>query len=301
MSYEDLTGELLAQGGAIAEAMPDANTRDKLQAETIRVLMTPGSEERSAASAVDGKQPAGQPKELLSVAAIGSSAAPAKVESRRFESATSSEKAPAQAAPKLERLLYLESQQVDADNRAGTLHTPGAGKILIVDQRENPHPEEGETGFGRGAGRGRTLISWRDSMSMDRATQTMKIGGGVNLLNLRQPDNQKTQLDCDRLTAILASSSRPSGLDSMTELKGELSRAIADGHARLSSGTKELLGEIIDYNAAEGVATAGSGDGSMVTLIDRDSASPVSAKSIVWDILKGRVEVKAISTVVAPR
>jgi len=316
MTYEDSTGLLEANGGAVAEAMPDERTRDTLQADRVRVQLTPapppppGGERRASLDDLGNNQPGtdngGQNtrRDIVSVIAIGrSDAAPAKIESRRYESAVPEEgDGP---MPKMERLLYLESREVHADNSAGTLTTPGAGRILVVDRTsanaEKPAtPSSSPIDMG-GTGKGQTLFTWRDSMSMNRPTQTMRLNGEVRLTNERPVDRLITQLDCEHLTATLLEEARPTGADALTEGRGQLSRAIAEGNARLKSGTKELLGQIIDYDALAGTAMAGSDNGTMVTLIDQQSATPVSAKSILWDIARGRVEVRAVSTVVAPK
>jgi len=310
MTYEDSTGLLEASGGAVAEAMPDDRTRDTLQADRVRVQLTPGGERRATLDDLgnnqSGANDGGQNvrRDIVSVVAIGrSDTAPAKIESRRYESAVPEEvDGP---MPKMERLLYLESREVHADNSAGTLTTPGAGRILVVDRTtanaEKPGtPSSSPIDMG-GTGKGQTLFTWRDSMSMNRPTQTMRLNGEVRLTNERPVDRLITQLDCEHLTATLLEEARPTGADALTEGRGQLSRAIAEGNARLKSGTKELLGQIIDYDALAGTAMAGSDNGTMVTLIDQQSATPVSAKSILWDIARGRVEVRAVSTVVAPR
>ncbi|MBL8874353.1 MAG: hypothetical protein JNM86_00990 [Phycisphaerae bacterium] len=308
MTYEDSTGLLEAIGGAVAEAMPDERTRDTLQADRVRVRLTPGGERRATLEDLGGNQQqvANAPqarRDILSVVAIGKNdSAPAKIESRRYE--TQLPEDGDGPAPKLERLLYLESREIHADNSAGTLSTPGAGRILVVDRTsdnvEKPAASKSPVDMGA-TGKGQTLFSWRDSMSMNRPTQTMRLNGEVRLTNERPVDRLITQLDCEHLTATLLEEARPTGADALTEGRGQLSRAIADGNARLKSGTKELIGQIIDYDALAGTAMAGSDNGTMVTLIDQQSASPISAKSILWDIPKGRVEVRAVSTVVAPR
>jgi hypothetical protein len=127
--------------------------------------------------------------------------------------------------------------------------------------------------------------------------------GGVLLTSEREADKLLTKLDCTKLSAWLtptSSSANPTDA-SPTDLRGELSRALAEGSSRLKSGTKTLSGDLIDYNPADGTALAGSRDNSTVTLIDDESASPVTARGILWDMKRGRVEVKNVSTVVAPR
>lgn len=312
MTYEDSTGLLEASGSAVAEAMPDDRTRDTLTADRVRVQLTPGGERRASLGDLGGApktddasgQPQGPKRDIMSVIAFGhADASPAKVESRRYESPVPTDgEGP---MPKLERLLYLESREIQADNVGGTLSTPGGGRILIVDRREAAS-EKAENStrspVDMGAtGKGQTLFSWRDSMSMNRPTQTMKLNGDVRLTNERPVDRVITQLDCEHLTATLLEEARPTGADAISEGRGQLSRAIAEGNARLKSGTKELLGQIIDYDALAGTAMAGSENGSIVTLIDQESPTPISAKSILWDIAKGRVEVRSASTVVAPR
>lgn len=310
MTYEDSTGLLEANGGAVAEAMPDDRTRDTLQADRVRVQLTPGGERRATLDDLGNNAGGGNNggpnarRDIVSVVAIGrSDTAPAKIESRRYEAAVPEEgDGP---MPKMERLLYLESREVHADNSAGTLSTPGSGRILVVDRRsantEKPTTPSNSTIDVGATGKGQTLFTWRDSMNMNRPTQTMRLNGDVRLTNERPVDRLITQLDCEHVTATLLEEARPTGADSLTEGRGQLSRAIAEGNARLKSGTKELLGQIIDYDALAGTAMAGSDNGTMVTLIDSQSATPVSAKSILWDIARGRVEVRAVSTVVAPK
>ncbi len=308
MTYEDSTGILEARGGAVAEAMPDDRTRDTLQANEVRVKLTATGERHATIDALgtnDKNSDQNIKRDIVSVIAIGQSdAAPAKIESRRYDAPVPQDgDGP---MPKLERLLYLESREVQADNSSGTLATPGAGRILIVDRRdasaEKPKTPAAASPVDMGStGKGQTLFTWRDSMSMNRPTQTIRLNGEVRLTNERPVDRLITQLDCERLTATLLEEARPTGGDPLNESRGQLSRAIAEGNARLKSGTKELLGQIIDYDAIAGTAMAGSDNNTMVTLIDSQSASPVSAKSILWDIGRGRVEVRAVSTVVAPK
>lgn len=299
MTYEDSTGVLEAVGGAVAEAMPDERTRDTLQAEHVTVRLTPAGDRKASLDDLQGAAGPGQkPREIVDVVAFGASdAAPAKVESRRYDGPIPEDED--KATPKLAQLLYLESREVHANNAAGTLSTPGAGKIVVVDRRDGKN--EGNRSEIGTTGRGQTLFSWRDAMSMDRGTQTMRLTGAVQLTNERPGDRLITQLDCERLTATLLSQAQPSTSDPLGEGRNQLSRAIAEGNARLKSGTKELLGQIIDYDAVAAVASAGSDNGSMVTLIDQGSATPISAKSITWNIASGRVEVKSISTIVAPK
>lgn len=351
MTFEDSTGVLEAtspNGRTVAEAMPDARTIDKLEAAFVRVLLTPSpadapAKDREVLSVVATATPAAPASE--STTADSSKPAPAsaastpsvvKVESRRYAAAiTNLEEG--DKKPALERLLYLESTRVEADNTKGTVHVPAPGKMLVLAGKDAPPAAESERNERQGVkqgtdaaaerragalsadlsadssrlGRSRTLFDWKNAMTMTRAAATsgddhsMVMEGTVKLTSIRESDKSLTQLDCDKLSAWLtptATSSTPNPTDaSPTDLRGELSRALAEGTARLKSGTKTLLGDLIDYDPANGTATAGSRDNSTVRLIDDESASPVTARGILWDMRRGRVEVRNVSTVVAPR
>ena len=123
----------------------------------------------------------------------------------------------------------------------------------------------------------------------------MRLEGDVEMTNERTADRLLTQLDCQILTASLRNEAgtEPTG--------GELARALAEGNARLRSGTRTLLGDLIEYDAVAGVASAGSRDGTSVSVIDEGTASPLSARGIVWDMGRGRIEVRAASAVTTPR
>jgi lipopolysaccharide export system protein LptA len=371
MTFEDSTGVLEAtspNGRTVAEAMPDARTIDKLEAAFVRVLLTPSpadapAKDREVLSVVATAAP---PESEASASAATPSDKPSivKVESRRYAAAIT-DLDEGDKKPALDRLLYLESTRVEADNAKGTVHVPAPGKMFVlagkdalaevgrgeqegVSQDKTPTsspseltPQTSPLPAYRSAdlsadstrlGRSRTLFSWKNAMTMTRAAaatgddHSLVMEGIVKLTSVRESDQSLTQLDCDKLSAWLTPSQAGRGEQegvskdnaapsdsspltpqtsplpaSSTDLRGELSRALAEGTARLKSGTKTLLGDLIDYNPADGTALAGSRDNSNVTLFDDASASPVTARGILWDMKRGRIEVKNVSTVVAPR
>jgi lipopolysaccharide export system protein LptA len=344
MTFEDSTGVLEAtspNGRTVAEAMPDARTIDKLDAAFVRVLLTPSPADAPAkdrevlsvvATAAAPTSAAETGTTATPTATPGSKPAVVKVESRRYAAAITDleegDKKPARVG--LERLLYLESTRVEADNAKGTVHVPAPGKLFVLAGKDAQAAEaSASTPAARSAAlsadlspgsanpsrldRSRSLFHWNGTMTMTRANlaagtgddHSMVMDGGVKLTSERESDKQLTQLDCTKLSAWLTptpTSSNANPTDaSPTDLRGELSRALAEGSSRLKSGTKTLSGDLIDYNPADGTALAGSRDNSTVTLIDDESASPVTARGILWDMKRGRVEVKNVSTVVAPR
>jgi lipopolysaccharide export system protein LptA len=338
MTFEDSTGVLEAtspNGRTVAEAMPDSRTIDKLDAAFVRVLLTPSpadapAKDREVLSVVaTAATPASESTTADSSKPATASAAPTpsvvKVESRRYAAAIT-DLSEGDKKPALERLLYLQSTRVEADNARGTVHVPAAGKMFVLAGKDAPATAADRAALAAELspasstgsspvsptdpsrlGRSRTLFDWKGTMTMTRATagadHSLVMDGGVLLTSEREADKLLTKLDCTKLSAWLtptSSSANPTDA-SPTDLRGELSRALAEGSSRLKSGTKTLSGDLIDYNPADGTALAGSRDNSTVTLIDDESASPVTARGILWDMKRGRVEVKNVSTVVAPR
>ena len=344
MTFEDSTGVLEAtspNGRTIAEAMPDARTIDKLDAAFVRVLLTPSpadapANDREVLSVVATAAPTATPAPTASESTTADSSKPApasaastpsvvKVESRRYAAAIT-DLSEGDKKPALERLLYLESTRVEADNARGTVHVPAAGKMFVLAGKDAPATAADRAALAAELspasstgsspvsptdpsrlGRSRTLFDWKGTMTMTRATagadHSLVMDGGVLLTSEREADKLLTKLDCTKLSAWLTPT--PSSADTAnatpTDLRGELSRALAEGNANLKSGTKTLQGDLIDYDPANGTAAAGSRDNSTVSLIDDESASPITARGILWDMKRGRVEVKNVSTVVAPR
>lgn len=339
MTFEDSTGVLEAtspNGRTVAEAMPDGRTIDKLDAAFVRVLLTPSpadgaANDREVLSVV---ATASSPESPAAASSTASTTSPAvvKVESRRYAGAITDLEA-SEKKPTLERLVYLESTRVEADNAKGTVHVPAPGKLFVLAGNEARAADAASrTSADRSAGlsstlasdlsptanptrldRSRSLFDWKGTMTMTRANtadagsgdHSIVMSGGVKLTSVRESDQQLTKLDCDNLSAWLTptpstATNSETGSDP-NAIRGELSRALAEGRASLKSGTKTLLGDLIDYNPGDGTALAGSRDNSTVTLIDDESASPVTARGVLWDMKRGRVEVKNVSTVVAPR
>lgn len=333
MTFVDSKGELECAGDVDASWMQGDVSRDQASAERVKMWFTPGGKGTTLSTAItggatrapsttqaptpanDAKPTAAEPRRLLRAEAIGSNAereggAPASIESRRF--------ALVDGKPTLERLLYVEGDTIKADNEAGTLDVPGPGRLFTMDHRatqarvqalinqprdqDRNQPLAALANDTNGA-RGEAKFEWKGSLKADKGAKTITLHEGVKLRHHRSQDGLLTDLECQDLLAMLGESKpgATSQAKDAKDLSGDLMWAMAKGGVWLRSGTREITGAQLLYDAANGLVDAMAPEDSKVTIFDQGTATPLSAKRILWNLSSGRLEVKEPGTIVAPR
>jgi hypothetical protein len=279
MNFDDLAGTVecvgdaeavmtTAEGGAITQ-------RDTLKAQRVALWLTP-------AGANDAD------RELLRAELTGDNA-PATIETRRFTR-------PAADQPsELEQLMYLESARISADDRAGTLETPGAGRFLVLDRRaaEQVRPDEPF-----GGGRGTSMFTWNGSMRLDRAKGLVTLLEGVKLTHQRAGDNVVSELDCEKLTAVVRE--QPGESDARS-FSGELVSAEAEGGVWIRANGRELIADRASYDAINRVLTARASPGNYVEVFDPGAVTPRTARELRWDMVKDRIDIVNPGSGTGPR
>lgn len=250
----------------------------------------------------------------------------ARIESRRYAPPDSSDTvvAPGMSPDlKLRQLSYLEGMEIIADNERGTVTTPGPGKLLLVDRRSEHAmapknlAQPPEIVLSENSSRGNALFAWTGSMSMNRAEKMIRMNDSVRMDHLRADDGLRTSMECDQLIAILdggmLEEQKSRAADSQTTEQtpgrptddvariGRLSSTHASGRVWLKAGSRELRADQVRYDAELQTADAESAEGSSVTIFDQGTASPLTARSILWNLRTGRIEIKEPGTLVAPR
>lgn len=319
MTFDDRAGVLNAAGQVVAVNQPDPLTVETLRADRVKLLLTPLDESEAAeielatAARPDKPDEPGRPetpREVLSAEALGSDleredGVRAAAELRRYESARAREEA---AAP--QQLQYLESSRIIADNQAGTLHTPGPGKLLVVDRRrpaEAPRPAaEAGPAEPPDVSRGDALFTWQASMTMSRADGTCRMEKGVKMAHSDLADDELTELECESLTARIREEPGESApavdLSGATrDLSGRLVEADAIGAVYIRSQGKELLADGVKYHAEARTVEAWANEDNIVTLFDPANPTPLTARRLFWDLASDRIEVREAGTIVAPR
>lgn len=304
MTFQDAQGLLECAGSVRTDWQPDPHSRDRIDAERVQLWL-----ERTEPGPPATRQPAasapGDPlalggvsggRRLVRAQAWGSIAereggTRAQIESRRFA-----------AGDVLERLLYLEGEQILADNQKGSLSVPGPGRLFSLDHRAAAARDSLGQGLSADAqtGQGEAKFEWTGSMTADREAKKVTLHQGVRMRHHRRDDGLLTDLECEDLLAVLDQATQPKPGDQAPAFSGELQSTWATGRAWLRSGQREISAEELLYDAAQGVVSAKGKPGGDVTAFDHASATPVTAKAIRWDLKSGRLDAIEPGTLVAP-
>lgn len=315
MTFDDRGGELNAAGDVVAINQPDPLSTETIRADRVKLLLTPldDSESALAINPVPSSPGPADPKpetvrEVLSAEAIGADVereggARATAELRRYESAATRE------ASSPQQLQYLESSRILVDNKAGTLHTPGPGKLLVVDRRrpaDAERPAATPPGATPDTSRGDALFDWQASMTMHRGDGTCRMEKGVKMTHSALADGALTELECESLTARIREQPGQAApavdlSGSTREMNGSLVAADAVGAVYIRSQGKELLADGVNYNADARTVEAWANPANTVTLFDPTSPSPLLARRLFWDLARDRIEVREAAPIVAPR
>lgn len=268
---------------------------------TVRTILTRGPLDTDTMFAdtatielVTTTKPDGSKKrDLLSIDAIGGDTR-ASLETRRHRAGTS----PAV----LERLLYLEGTSIRANQADGTLVVPSGGKLLAVDHSPTTsQPKPSAAGVSTDLSRGTALFTWKDRFTLRRAAGEADMLGDARLIHDRGDGSPRSQLDADTLHAKFRERTDAAPRDTAEPLRADLLSAKADGDVRLLSGSRELRGDMLTYDATTAAIDAQATAPRLVTLADRNGASPVRAQSLRWFLRTDRIEVSGIRPVTTPR
>ncbi len=291
MSFDDLAGTAACVGGAEAvmtRAQGGAITqRDRMQAQRVDLWLTPA-----------GTPDAPAKDRTLRRAELIGGEQPAMVESRRYAR-------PQQGADAaVEQLMYLESARINADEEQGTLVTPAPGKFLVLDRRAAAEARPGQGPLEVGGGRGTSLFTWTGSMDLNRERGLVTLREGVKLTHQRGGDNVKSELDCEKLTAVIKvdrDTAPAAGADPARGMTGELVSAEAEGGVWMRANGRELIADEASYDAVNRVLTARARGNNLVQLFDPGATEPRTARGLRWNMATDRIDIVNPGTTTSPR
>ena len=113
-------------------------------------------------------------------------------------------------------------------------------------------------------------------------------------------------LESEWLDAKLRSRSSPAGSTAGLEdgRNAELVRVIARNAVYARSGGpngRELIADVVDYDAVSGIAEAWANDDNRITLFERARATPIVARRLIWDTVRDRIDLVEPTPIVTPR
>lgn len=293
MRFDDAIGSIECSGDVVAVSTPDAYTIDTLKADRLEIDLTPapGADQIIDPDAVavdDGVQRELHEARAFGRAVPGGEPVLASVESRSYDPRN-----PERAIG----VMYLEGSQIIADNRGQILRVPSTGMMVLMDRSEDQaggQRGDSATVMPSTSGPGLTRMTWLGSMELDRAGGQALVLNEVNIRHKSLATGRVSQLGCDRLDASFSSV----GEDQLGAIT--MQRAEASGRVRFTDLQRTLLSDHAIYDAANETLFAFADGDRLVTLRDSAEPTPVSARTLLWDLRKDLVEIDAPSPVRAP-
>jgi len=280
MNFDDRSGELRCLGAVAAGVKRGPLSREAISCDELLVRLNAGEDD----APLDTDTEIGRQRRVLSLRALGESlqtedGKPAQIRSWRYA---------ADDPQRPERLLFLEGDEIDADDEGGTLSVPGPGTFVSADLREGEDdaPEDA---------RGQTRFRWAGSMLAQRDAGVITFRRDVELQHVRL-DGEQTDLMCELLVAATERDD-----DHERTETGRLRRAEASGAVYLRSGEREVAADRIVYDAENGVAEVSAAPGNRLTMFDLRVGTAATAEGLTWDLAADRIELRKPGRVVAPR
>lgn len=312
MVFESTTGILDAKGATKARVLSNDRTIETVDADAIRIELTPRP--KPAVGSAPAASPAGDRKVLRATAIAGASTDAVKpvatVESRQYDGPVSLSSTNSRRA---ERILHLTGTSILADNAAGTVSVPGAGKAVAFDRRTpptgnalpTPVTTPGTLTPGGTGSRGTTLMEWAGSMLFTRDTGVLSLKDKARLTHERAQDGLILDLEASSLDATISSIPGQAG-DS--EARGELRTASAMGSVfgriKPQNGERQIAADSLVYDATAGSVRLSAIQGATpreITIFDAATSSTLRAAEALWDLRTDRVEIVKPSPISTPR
>lgn len=283
MRYSDATGQLDTEGDVEIVSTSSPLVRDTFRGERLAALV----EAIDPEAADDGDDRLGGDRRLVSAIATGTDAARASAEFLRFA-------APGDDEPV--RVTAIVGATIEADNAAGVLRVPTAGRLVLSDTRVST--DDASSG-GANGGRGSALFDWEGSMELDRPAGTARMLRRVRLVHRPLNERGAVELESERLDAEFESSGAVRLTDSGQE--SQLLGVDAAGAVWARSGEQQMLCDQMNYDPETGLSRATAGRGGWVTLFSTSQSTPITAAELEWNVDTGRIQVIRPSPVSVPR
>jgi lipopolysaccharide export system protein LptA len=207
---------------------------------------------------------------------FGTNENPAVVESRRAMA----------GADATESLMHLESSEILSTGGGDGLIVPRPGRLIVLDHRADAG------GDLDGWDRGTALMTWKESLVVDRALGTARFAGDAQMIHKTLDDGRTAEIAADLIVGHFV------------ETPGagvEFTRLDATGTAYFRMEDKEILAAVLRFDTENKVVHALAGEGEPIRFIDNATGSVMTARSLEWNLATDRIVIDEPSPLTLPR
>ena len=188
--------------------------------------------------------------------------------------------------------VLIEGPRLDLVNtkEAEAITVTGPGSMVYLDQR----PASGSDGPVNSAvalaGRGKTLFSWAEALTLDARHNDMLMRRNVQMVHLADGQTEPLQLDCQRLLADLKATGGLKMWLGSTLPSPAVQVVKADGAVRVISDPYTITTDQLTYTGANQQVRLDARDG-WTTQVWAPQVGSLSGRRLVWHLETGRFEV----------
>ncbi len=208
---------------------------------------------------------------------FGTDEEPAVVESRRVDAGDDGEPI---------SLIYLESSEILSTGGGDGLIVPQPGRLVVLDHRADAG------GDLDGWDRGHALMTWKQSLVVDRILGTARFAGDAQMIHKTMIDGRTAEIAADTIIGHFVET---------PDTGVEFTRLDAEGTAYFRMEDKEILAAVLRFDTQNKIVHALAGDNEPIRFIDNATGSVMTARSLEWNLETDRIVIDKPSPLAMPR
>ncbi|MHC5026355.1 MAG: hypothetical protein ACYTGR_06290, partial [Planctomycetota bacterium] len=239
----------------------------------------------------------GRKREIVKLIARGNADSEAKLESRTWTTDDRTDK------PKV---FYVAGDFVSYDDRRFEAEVVGSGTLLLRDETpeaESARPRRPGEVTPPFSGRGTTMFQFSERMHMTRLDETtvrITMTGDVRVSH-RALDGETASMTGEHFEVYALRSTDDAAVDAPDARSGagtfalggrmEFKRIVGRDGVFVTTATREVESDSLDYNITTGIARLAAKSGRVVTVMTQQSKFPYSAEQVEWDMTRDTIRV----------
>jgi hypothetical protein len=199
----------------------------------------------------------------------------------------------------------LEGPLMTFDDDLEQLKVIGAGRMMIEDYRPQPDPAPTHDATQKPAvvkvsGRGVTLFTWEDEMTMDAAKNDMTMRGNVWMAHRPLDKGEQMQLYCQTLLADLHETGGLGVWLSQETPQPQIALIQADTAVKAIYGEKAATSDHLRYTASDQNVVLWSDDKRTVQVTIEGQPTGFHGQTMSWNLFTNEFNIESFRTGVAP-